>query len=168
MITDYNYNYFFLNVIDYNYRLHCKVIMITLWLLLITFKWILFYLKTYYKNVILKKGKLTMFLIFFLSFSIYCQTLFRVLSAGVLCTLRVAGWKPTSNHIEITVGFFNLHRGWLSLHRGHPVNVPIRRTMHLSSVIPANDTRESVFGHRNFSRRERESNLGPLAPEASA
>ena len=93
---------------------------------------------------------------------------FRALSAGVHCTLRVAGWKPTSNHIEITVGFFNLHRGWLSLHRGHPVNVPIRRTMHLSSVIPANDTRESVFGHRNFSRRERESNLGPLAPEASA
>ena len=104
---------------------------------------------------------------FFLSFSIYCQTLFRVLSAGVLCTLRVAGWKPTSNHIEITLGFFNLHRGWLSLHRGHPVYVPIRRTMHLSSVIPANDTRESVFGHRNFSRRERESNLGPLAPEAT-
>ena len=76
--------------------------------------------------------------------------------------------KKESNHIEITVGFFYLHRGWLSLHRGHPVNVPIRRTMHLSSVIPANDTRESVFGHRNFSRRERESNLGPLAPEASA
>ena len=84
---------------------------------------------------------------FFLSFSIYCQTLFRVLSAGVLCTLRVTGWKPTSNHIEITVGFSYLHRGWLSLHRGHPVNVPIRRTMHLSSVIPANDTRESVLGH---------------------
>ena len=37
--------------------------------------------------------------------------------------------------------------------------------MHLSSVIPANDTRESVFGHRNSSRREQESNLGPLAPE---
>ena len=30
MITDYNYNYFFLNVINYNYRLHCKEIMITL------------------------------------------------------------------------------------------------------------------------------------------
>ena len=30
MITDYNYNYFFENVIDYNYRLHCKVTMITL------------------------------------------------------------------------------------------------------------------------------------------
>ena len=29
MMTDYTYNYFFLNVIDYNYRLHCKVIMIT-------------------------------------------------------------------------------------------------------------------------------------------
>ena len=40
--------------------------------------------------------------------------------------------------------------------------------MHLSSVIPANDTRESVFGLRNFPRRERGSNLGPLAPEASA
>ena len=26
-----------------------------------------------------------------LSFSIYCQTLFRELSAGVLCTLKVAG-----------------------------------------------------------------------------
>ena len=92
---------------------------------------------------------------------------FRVLSAGVLCTYRVAGRKPTSNHIKITVGFFNLHKGWLSLHRGHPVNVPIRRTMHLSSVIPANDTRESMFGHRNFPRREQGSNLGPLAPEAS-
>ena len=106
----------------------------------------------------------------FLSFFLYILpgTRFRALSAGVDCTLRVAGWKPTSNHIEITVGFFNLHRGWLSLHRGHPVNIPIRRTMHLSSVIPANDTRESVFGHQNFSRREWESNLGPLAPEASA
>ena len=40
--------------------------------------------------------------------------------------------------------------------------------MHLSSVIPANDTRESVFGLRNFPRRERGLNLGPLAPEASA
>ena len=93
---------------------------------------------------------------------------FRALSADVPCTLRVAGWKPTSNHIEIAVGFFNLHKGWLSLYRGHPVNVPIRRTMHLSSVIPANNTRESVFGLRNFPRRERGSNLGPLAPEASA
>ena len=38
----------------------------------------------------------------------------------------------------------------------------------LSSVIPANDTRESLFRHRNFPRREWGSNLGPLAPEASA
>ena len=75
---------------------------------------------------------------FLLSFFLYILpgARFRALSAGVHCTLRVAGWKPTSNHIEITVGFFNMHRGWLSLHRGHPVNVPIRRTMHLSSVIP--------------------------------
>ena len=40
--------------------------------------------------------------------------------------------------------------------------------MHLSSVIPANDTRESVFGRRNFPRRVRGPNLGPLAPGASA
>ena len=52
-----------------------------------------------------------------------------------------------------------------SLHRGHPVNVPIRRTVHLSRVIPANDTRESVFGHGNFPRHKRRSNLGPLAPK---
>ena len=114
------------------------------------------------------------FLYFFsFSFSIklYCQTLLRVLSTGVLCTLWVARWKPTSNHILlITVEFFNLHRGWLSLNRGHPVTVPIRRTMHLSSVIPVNDTRESVFRpgfrHQNFSHRERGLNLEPLAPEA--
>ena len=87
---------------------------------------------------------------------------FRALSAGVHCTLQVAGWKPTSNHIKITVGFFNLHKGWLSLHRGHPVNIPNWRTMHLSSAIPANDTKESVFGLPNFPCRERGSNLGPL------
>ena len=107
----------------------------------------------------------------FLSFFLYILpgARFRALSADVHCTLRVAGCKPTSNHIEITVGFFNLHKGWLSLHRGHPVNnVPIRRTMHLSSVIPANDTKESVFGLQNFPRRKWGSNLGPLAPEASA
>ena len=34
-----------------------------------------------------------------ISFSIYCQTLLQVLSAGVLCTLQVAGRRPTSNHI---------------------------------------------------------------------
>ena len=48
------------------------------------------------------------------------------------------------------------------------VNVLIRRTMHLSSVIHANDTRESMFGHQHLSRRERVSNLGPPATEASA
>ena len=47
--------------------------------------------------------------------------------------------------------YFNLHRGLLSLHRGPPVNVPIRRTAYLFSAIPANDTKESIFGHRNCS-----------------
>ena len=66
------------------------------------------------------------------------------------------------------LGFFNLAaQGVLSLHRGHPVNVPIQRTMHLSSVIPANVNRESVFGHQIFPCRERGSNLEPLAPEAT-
>ena len=35
-----------------------------------------------------------------LSFSIYCQTLLRVLSASVLCKLQVAGWKPSNTHIN--------------------------------------------------------------------
>ena len=48
------------------------------------------------------------------------------------------------------------------------VNVPFRRTVHLSSVIPENDTRGSVSGDNKFPRREQGSNLGPLAPEASA
>ena len=49
------------------------------------------------------------------------------------------------------------------------ITVPIRRTAHLlSSIIPDNDTREIVFGHRNYPPRERGLNLGPLAPEASA
>ena len=39
------------------------------------------------------------------------------------------------------------NKGGLSLHRGHPVNVPIRRTAHLFTVIPANNTKESVFRH---------------------
>ena len=63
----------------------------------------------------------------------------------------------------MTVWFFNLHNGRLSLHGGHPVNDPIE-----ALIIPANDTGETVFEHRNFPRRERGSNLGPLAPEASA
>ena len=40
--------------------------------------------------------------------------------------------------------------------------------MHLSSVIPAKDTGESVLKHQNFPCPERGSNLGPLAPEALA
>ena len=60
-----------------------------------------------------------------------------------------AWWKPTSNHVNNCRVYMGL-----SLHRGHPVkwvNVSIRRTTHLFSVIPANDTKESMFGHRKFS-----------------
>ena len=51
----------------------------------------------------------------------------------------------------IAVGFFNLQRGCLSMHMVPPVNVAIRRTAHCFSIIPANDTKKSFFGHRNFS-----------------
>ena len=50
-----------------------------------------------------------------------------------------SGLQDESPQVSIS----KLHRGWLSLNKGHPVNVPIRRTMHLSSVIPANDIRKS-------------------------
>ena len=39
---------------------------------------------------------------------------------------------------------------------------------HLSSVFPANDTKEIVICDRNFPSREQGLNVGPLAPEASA
>ena len=79
--------------------------------------------------------------------------------------------RSQDESLQVTISkllFFNLHKGWLSIHMGHPFSVPIRRTSHLSSAIPANDTQESVFGHRNCPRRERGSNLVPLAPEESA
>ena len=38
----------------------------------------------------------------------------------------------------------------VSLHRGPPVNIPIRRTAHCSHVIPANDMKGSVFAHQIF------------------
>ena len=53
--------------------------------------------------------------------------------------------------MQTTGGLFNLHRVLLSLHRGPPINVPIQWTAHLFSVIPTNDTKESTFGHQNFS-----------------
>ena len=59
----------------------------------------------------------------------------------MLCTLLVAGWKHLNYHRILK----NLHRGWLSQHRGPPVNIPIWRIAHLFSVIPANDTMESMF-----------------------
>ena len=50
---------------------------------------------------------------------------------------------------------------------GPPVNVPIQRTAHLFSVIPANDIRESMFGHKNVSSPTAGINRDTPAPEAS-
>ena len=50
---------------------------------------------------------------------------------------------------------------------GPPVNVPIQRTAHLFSVIPANDTKESMFGHQNVSSPAAGIKPDNLAPEAS-
>ena len=66
------------------------------------------------------------------------------------------------------VGIFNLHMGWLSLHRGPLVDVPIRTMTHCVHVTPANDMKSRVFGPPNFPRSRGGSNPGPLAPEASA
>ena len=71
-----------------------------------------------------------------------------VLSAGVLCTFWDAGWKPTSNHIYITVGFFNMHNGWHSLHRGHPVHsamMPIPWLCTLTEVEERPDPKEDAL-----------------------
>ena len=79
----------------------------------------------------------------------------------------IVNWNNSSSDLYWN---YNLKRNWnihkysslfmllefqessgLSMHRGPPVNVPIRRTAHLISVIPENDTKESMFGHQNFS-----------------
>ena len=39
-----------------------------------------------------------------------------------------------------------------SLHRGPQVNIPVRRTAHYFHFMPANDMKESMFGHRKFPR----------------
>ena len=50
---------------------------------------------------------------------------------------------------------------------GPSVNVPIQRTAHLFSAIPANDTKESMFGHQNVSSPAAGTKPDNLAPEAS-
>ena len=50
---------------------------------------------------------------------------------------------------------------------GPPVNVHISRTAHLFSVIPASDTKESMFGHQNVSLPAVGIKPDNLAPEAS-
>ena len=54
-----------------------------------------------------------------------------------------------------------------SLCTGPPVNVPIQRTAHLFSVIPTNETKESMFGHQNVSSPAAGIKPDILAPEAS-
>ena len=65
-----------------------------------------------------------------------------------------------------TVGFFNQQRGD-SPCTGSPVNIPIQRTAHFFNVIPANDTKESMFGHQNVSSPAAGIKPDNLAPEAS-
>ena len=50
------------------------------------------------------------------------------------------------------------------MHRGHPVNILIGCTAQLSSVNPANDIKESLFGHRNFLSHELDQTLGYRIP----
>ena len=80
--------------------------------------------------------------------------------------------KPYCTHrfcrLKASVWLFSQHMVWLSLHRGPPDNVLIRRTVHLSSVVPANDSKESMFGHRIFFSPAAGSNPWPLALKASA
>ena len=54
-----------------------------------------------------------------------------------------------------------------SPYTGPPVNVPIQRTAHLFSVIPANDAKESMFGHQNVSSPAAGIKPDNLAAEAS-
>ena len=72
----------------------------------------------------------------------------------ILCTLYNLGLKDDGLLVTISInrtgGFFNLHRVYLSLHRGPPFNVPIGRTLHCLEVMPANDMNERVFGQQKF------------------
>ena len=86
------------------------------------------------------------------------------------CTLYTPGcrMKAYKQPILITVWFFNLHMVWLSLHRGSPVNITIRRTAHCFHFMPANYMQESMFGQPKFPRLSLVSIPVPLALEASA
>ena len=105
---------------------------------------------------------------FFFFFSLYILP-YALLDILGRCTLYTPGcrMKAYKKPFRITVAFFNLHRLWLSLHRGPPVNVRIQRTAHCFHVIPANDTNESVFRHRKFPCPSLGSILVPLAQVCS-
>ena len=66
---------------------------------------------------------------------------------------------------KTTVGFYT---GGDSPCTGLPVNVPIQRTAHLFSIILANDTKESMFGHQDVSSPAAGIKPENLAPEASS
>ena len=73
----------------------------------------------------------------------------------------------TADMPDYCVGNFNLHRDDCPCTGDLQVR-PDPKDGALYHVIPANDTKGSVFGPTNFPRRRRGSNLGPLAQEASA
>ena len=70
------------------------------------------------------------------------------------------------NHVKLLQGSLT-SKGGDSPCTEPPVNVPIQRTAHLFSVIPANNTKESMFGHQNVSSPAAGIKPVNLAPEAS-
>ena len=72
------------------------------------------------------------------------------------------------NHVKLLLGSLT-SIGGDSPCTGPPVNIPIQRTAHLHvfSVIPANDTKESMFGHQNVSSPAAGIKPDNLAPEAN-
>ena len=75
----------------------------------------------------------------------------RIDKACSLFTSReaVARYCHDIRMLEDTIGFFNMHKGQLSLH-SLTGDIQIQRMMHLSSVIPEKDTRESGSDSESF------------------
>ena len=117
--------------------------------------WFIFFLKSvnlicrgvdiskYYRGSRDNEGQL---LSFFLSF-------FRLL-LQLLVTHRkpvLQNWSLRSSFVSV-VDLFNQHMGCLSLHKGHPINVAIRRTVQLSN-LPGQWCQRSMFRPENVSPR---------------
>ena len=88
-----------------------------------------------------------------LSFYTSCYTLSRGLWAGVHCTHRFCRMKAYKQSCKPLLGSLTCTGGDSPCTGGLQLTSLIRRTAHLHviSVIPANDTKESMFGHQNFS-----------------